>query len=478
MRAHRLAALVVTAALCVTACGGPAPSPSGASPVGPLPNNAAVTDAIAEAGLRAQLDRLAAASAGFDTFRATGTAGFDAAAAVVRAQLIAAGWTVTEDRFMAPVFEDEGGSQLEVGGRSFTGGEIKPLIYAPSGEAAGPVVAIDWDPHATGPGTKGCKPADYGNLPANAIVLVRSGPCYRRDEVLAAQAAGAAGFVAVIPGLPAGVVLRPTLITPDGLAIPAAAVSAEAAQALADAAAAGATARLETHAKTRLTETASILSELPGTAPDQAVMLGAHLDSVIDGPGMSDNATGVAALLEIARALAGTQPTATIRLAFWTGEEVGLQGSAHYVRSLSQSAAQAIVAYLNVDMVGSPNGFVGVYDEEAAAAGSDAVRALLAAGLTRLGTTPIGIDLGGGSDHVPFQQAGIPTGGVFSGASEVLDAAQAATFGGTMGARADTCYHLACDTMDNVNLPLARLLTAGLADLTVRLATTPSLISR
>ena len=478
MHTHRLVALAATALVCVAACGGLAPSPSAAATLSPRPNAATVTGAITEAGLRAQLDRLAAASTDSDTFRATGTPGFDAAAAIVRAQLTAAGWTVTEDRFMTPVFEDAGGSQLNLGGHSFTGDEVKPLIYSPAGEATGPVVAIDWDPNATGPGTKGCQRGDYGELPPHAIVLVRSGPCYRRDEVLAAQAAGASGFVAVIPGLPAGVVLRPTLIAPDGLAIPAAAVSAEAAQALADAAVSGGTARLETHARVRLTEVGSIIAELPGTTPDAVVMVGAHLDSVIDGPGMNDNATGVAALLEIARALAGSQATATVRLAFWTGEEEGLQGAAHYVRSLTQTGAQAIVAYLNADMVGSPNGFVGVYDETSAAAGSDALRALLAAGLTQLGGTPIGIDLGGGSDHVPFQQAGIPTGGVFSGASEVLSKAQASSFGGTVGARADTCYHRACDTMNNVNMPLARLLTAGLADLTVRLSMTPSLVSR
>jgi Zn-dependent M28 family amino/carboxypeptidase len=477
MRANRLAALAVTAALCGAACGGPAPSPSAAS-VLPLPNAAKVTSAITEAGVRAQLDRLASASAGSDTFRAAGTPGYDAAVEIVRAQLSAAGWTVTEDRFTAPVFEDEGGSRLEVGRTTFDGAQVKPLIFGPSGEAEGPVVAIDWDPNATGPGTKGCVAADYGNLPPHAIVLVRSGPCYRRDEVLAAQTAGAAGFVAFIPGLPPGVVLRPTLIAPDGIAIPVASVSAQAAQMLADTAASGGTARLETHARTRLTETRSILAELPGETGDAVVMLGAHLDSVIDGPGINDDASGVAALLELASALAGTQARATIRLAFWTGEEEGLQGSAHYASALARPDAQAIVAYLNADMLGSANGFVGVYDEPTAPSGSAAVRALLMTGLQRLGAKPVGINLGGGSDHVPFQQVGIPTGGVFSGASEVLDQAQAATFGGKAGARADACYHRACDGTDNVNLPLARLLAAGLADLTVQLAITPTLIQR
>ncbi len=89
-----------------------------------------------------------------------------------------------------------------------------------------------------------------------------------------------------------------------------------------------------THARTAPVRTRSILAELPGSEPGVVVMLGAHLDSVIDGPGMNDDGSGVAALLEIARALGGTRPRATIRLAFWSGEELGLHGSYGYATAL------------------------------------------------------------------------------------------------------------------------------------------------
>jgi hypothetical protein len=54
---------------------------------------------------------------------------------------------------------------------------------------------------------------------------------------------------------------------------------------------------------------------------------------VIDGPGIDDNGSGVAGLLEIARALSGTRPQAAVRLAFWSGKELGLHGSMRYVEA-------------------------------------------------------------------------------------------------------------------------------------------------
>jgi Zn-dependent M28 family amino/carboxypeptidase len=258
--------------------------------------------------------------------------------------------------------------------------------------------------------------------------------------------------------------------------IPAAAVSREAATALIAAAAVGGTGHLRTTARTRSAPTRSILAELPGSRPESVIMLGAHLDSVIDGPGINDDGSGVAALLELARALGGTRPRATIRLAFWSGEELGLHGSFRYATALSAEAARAILVYANVDMIASPNGFEGVYDESAAPAGSTVARDLLADALKRAGASPVGVDLGGGSDHYAFAQAGVATAGVFSGASEPVTAEQAATFGAVAGRSADACYHQACDDVANANLALARVLAAGLGDFTVRVANNPELL--
>ena len=470
LRAAVIAACGLVVGFATAGCG------TAASP--PPPVARAVAAAITEDGLRARLEELAGATAGSPGYRAVGTAGYDRAADLVAGTLRSAGWTVTEEVSTGPAFADGGSSVLEAGGRTFGASDVRPLVFAPPGAVEGPVVPIDWDPAASDRSGRGCAVTHYGALPARAIVVVRSGDCLRRDQVLAAQQAGAAAFVAVYPVAPAGAVYRPTLLDPASMEIPAAGVSRDAAEALVAAAAAGTEARLVTDGRTSLVRTRSILAELPGSEPGVVVMLGAHLDSVLDGPGIVDDGSGVAALLTLAEALVGTRPRATVRLAFWSGEELGLHGSYRYASSLTDDARRAILVYLNADMIASPNGFAGVYDESRAPIGSRAVHDLLAAAVERAGGTPVGVDLGGGADHRGFADAGIATGGVFSGAGEPVTAAQAAASGATAGRPADPCYHQACDDLANANLPLARILAAALADVTVGLANHPELLRR
>ncbi len=465
---------LLAAGLAIGAAGCASP-PSASSPPRE-PDARTVAAAITEDGLRARLAALVAVTEGSDRYRAVGSAGYDRAAALVERELRAAGWTVTTDAYEAASFVDEGGSTLEVGGRTFGAGDLRPLIFAPPGDVAGPIVPIEWDPAAPDGTGRGCATAHYGDLPAGAIVVVRRGDCLRREQVIAAQQAGAAAFIAVYPSSPPGIVYRPTLVEPRLMEIPAVAVSQEAADALVAAARAGAAAHLVTHARTTSAPTRSILAELPGSEPGLVIMLGAHVDSVIDGPGINDDGSGVAALLEIAQALGGTRPRATIRLAFWSGEEMGLHGSFRYASALSTGEARAILVYANVDMIASPNGFAGVYDEPGAPAGSAAASALLTAAVERAGATPVGVDVGGSADHYGFAQAGVATAGVYSGASEPVSAEQATASGAVAGRPADACYHQPCDGLANVNLPLARALAAGLADFTVRVANNPALL--
>jgi Zn-dependent M28 family amino/carboxypeptidase len=463
--------------LVVTACGVP-PAPTAAPP-----DPGAVAAAITEDGLRARLVDLAAATGDAAPYRAVGSAGYDAAADMVERELRAAGWTVTPDEYTGAGFVDEGGTSLEVGGLTFGDADLRAMIFAPAGEVEGPVITLDKQLDAPVGSAKGCAVTHYSRLPENAIVVVSQGPCLRRDQVIAAQKAGAAAFVAVHPGVPSGVVFRPTLIEPRALEIPAVAVSRDVAAALLEAGATREMARLVTRAVTTTVPTESLIAELPGSEPGAVVMLGAHLDSVMDGPGINDDGSGVAALLEIAVALAGTRPRATIRLAFWSGEELGLHGSYRYATALSSEDARLILVYANVDMISSPNGFAGVYDEPGAPVGSAAARELLASAVERAGGTPIGVDLGGGSDHRGFAESGVATAGVFSGAGEPVSAeqatasgAQAPGSGAVAGQPADACYHQSCDDLANANLRLARVLAAGLADFTVRVANNPELL--
>jgi len=125
----------------------------------------------------------------------------------------------------------------------------------------------------------------------------------------------------------------------------------------------GVTAEIRLTADERPVSGRNVIGVVAGSDPDlreEAVVIGAHLDhlGVFRGklyPGADDNASGVAGLIEIAKALAGldVKPKRTVVLAFWTGEEEGKFGSGYYVRHPLWPLART-VAYLNLDMIGHP----------------------------------------------------------------------------------------------------------------------------
>lgn len=218
----------------------------------------------------------------------------------------------------------------------------------------------------------------------------------------------------------------------------------------------------------------NLLVERAGTGSG-VLILGAHLDSVADSPGMNDNASGVVALLSIARGLIQLPaPSLTVRFAFWGAEEGGPYGSAAYVASLDADARAQIRGYINADMIGSPNGITFVYDEPGAASGSAAITNVVSGYFRLRGRPWEPIDLAGDSDHGPFTEVGIPTGGLFAGGIEPVTEVQATRHGAIAGQPADPCSHAACDTLTNVNLARLALLTDALAASLVNLAATPA----
>ena len=220
-------------------------------------------------------------------------------------------------------------------------------------------------------------------------------------------------------------------------------------------------------------ESTNLLVERTG-ASDEVVMLGAHLDSVVAGPGINDNGSGVATLLVVAERLAESpDPHRTIRLAFWGAEEGGPFGSQVYVDGLAPAQRERIVAYLNFDMLGSTNFIRFVYAEAAAAPGSTELTTLFASYFEGEGLAWEPIDLTGHADHGAFKSVGIPTGGLFSGGREPKTDAQAAAFGGTGGAPADPCSDAACDTIGNVNDVILDQLADAVAHAVAALAAQP-----
>ncbi|SDO08333.1 M28 family metallopeptidase [Lentzea jiangxiensis] len=197
----------------------------------------------------------------------------------------------------------------------------------------------------------------------------------------------------------------------------------------------------------------NLIADYPGGDTNNTVMLGGHLDSVTSGPGINDNGTGSASLLEVALQMRATgfQPTKHVRFGWWGAEELGLRGSTFYVNSLSTTDRSKIKAYLNFDMTGSPNPGYFVYSASGQPSGSLALQQRLQAGFTALNVQTELTSVGGRSDHAAFARAGIPVGGTFTGAEGVKTAAQAQKWGGTAGQAYDRCYHRSCDTTANVS---------------------------
>ncbi|MFD7665191.1 M28 family metallopeptidase [Streptomyces sp. NPDC059788] len=192
----------------------------------------------------------------------------------------------------------------------------------------------------------------------------------------------------------------------------------------------------------------NLVADWPGGDANQILMAGAHLDSVNAGPGINDNGSGSAAVLETALALArsGAKPAKHLRFGWWGAEELGMRGSQYYVSRLPAAERTKFSGYLNFDMVGSPNPGYFVYDDDRT------IESVFKDYYASVNIpTEIETEGDGRSDHAPFKNVGIPVGGLFSGADYTKTAAQAQKWGGTAGQAFDRCYHRSCDTSSNIN---------------------------
>jgi aminopeptidase S len=197
----------------------------------------------------------------------------------------------------------------------------------------------------------------------------------------------------------------------------------------------------------------NLLAEWPRGDANNVIMAGGHLDSVTAGPGINDNGSGSAALLEVALAVSrqNLTPTNRLRFGWWGAEERGLVGSTYYVNNLPSAERSRIRGYLNFDMIGSPNPGYFVYSASGQPSGSAELQRVLAAPFAAMGVPTELTSVGGRSDHAAFARAGIPIGGLFTGAEGTKTSAQAQKWGGTAGQAYDRCYHASCDTTSNIN---------------------------
>jgi Zn-dependent M28 family amino/carboxypeptidase len=456
--------------------------------------------------------------------RVSGTSGYDASAAYVVDKLEAAGYTVTEQKFTYPFFQEltpttfsrtDGTVKSYVDGTG-EGTDLNPpgyfhiMSYSGSADVVdAPVVPtndIQIPPGSTANSSNsGCEASDF--VPASEtedqVALIQRGGgtpgCNFQTKALNAQDAGYDAAIIFNEGQPGRTEVIPGTLSglhPDGeqwipVLMTSFAVGEELYDAYNEASPDARVPRVSISTDTLVQprETSNIIADYPGGRTDRTVIVGAHLDSVPEGPGINDNGSGTAGLLEIALQMKklNIKPTNHVRFAFWGAEESGPPqwGSQYYVDQLGQldqPQRKDIALYLNFDMIGSPNYVRFVYDGDGNAVGppgpngsgtiEKVFRDYFAS--QNLATEPTPFD--GRSDYLAFLQAGIPAGGLISGADGIKTPQQAAIYGGTAGEPYDSCYHQACDTIDNLNEESIEELADGAAHATLTFAQTTSAV--
>lgn len=427
--------------------------------------------------------------------RAAGSPGFDASVDYVVERLESAGYDVIlqsfDFEFIPPsVLQQTAPIQATYETGRFTG--------SGDGTIDGQVIAVDlalgtaeWptDPAFS---TSGCEANDFAGLdfsgPAD-IALIQRGACLFSTKAANAEAAGAEAVILFNQGdnpnreglivgnaatLPGG--------SPSNLQIPVVGASFFQGIALA---VIGAQAYIQVDPM-EIRTNENILAELPGRNGQNVIVVGGYLDTVPDGPGINDNGSGSAAILETALHMAKVQPWNTVRFAWWGASELNLIGSDAYVSGLTQQELDAIALYLDFSIIGSPNYVRFVLDGD----GSDSpvpAGAYGAASIEKffqdfyadrgLASEVYPLFSLGVSNYAAFYESDIPIGGVTTGGFEIKTPEQSAIYGGVAGEQLDPCIHLACDTYDNVSLAVLDLNSDAVAASTLTYAMSTDLVN-
>ena len=440
--------------------------PSASAAPSPLKVSEGLREDVRVAGIRAHLQALQNIATMNGGTRASGTPGFDASANYVMRRLRRAGLDVQQQTFMFKSFEElapAAFARVTPSPRTYVEpDDFATMEYSGSGDVNAGVTPVDvvLPPGAAGSSTSGCEPEDFAAFPHGDVALVQRGTC---DFAIKAQNAQAAGAVAVLIFNEGQEDRQETLLGTLGedttATIPVIGTSFAVGSELAGMP--DAVVHVATSTKITPTTTSNVIGDLGARnarTAGKTVLLGAHLDSVSEGPGINDNGSGTATILEIAEEMAaGKDPRNPVRFAFWGGEEAGLIGSTRYVESLSEEEGAKIGLNLNFDMLGSPNFIRLVYDGDGSAfgtagpTGSDEIEHVFEAYFAAKGLASDPTAFDGRSDYKPFIDVGIPAGGLFSGAEDVKTPEEQERYGGVAGEPYDRCYHQACDTLSNVN---------------------------
>lgn len=415
--------------------------------------------------------------------RASGTEGYSASVDYIVGKLTAAGYSPTVQSFLFPFFAELSPAVLEQSTPddvSYGAGDVATMTFSGAGDVSGAIRTVDTTGTASAAGTSGCEATDFAGFTAGSIALVQRGGCTFAIKAANAEAAGATAVIIFNTGVGGNTAaVAGTLGAPDLVGIPVVGASFAAGN---DLLGEGVTGRVAVDTISENRETYNVIAETGTGDPDNVVMVGAHLDSVLAGPGINDNGTGSAGILAVAEGMAKVRTANKVRFAWWGAEEEGLLGAEYYVADLvEKDELDRVGLYLNFDMIGSPNFGRFVYDGDNSAfpVGPDAAAGPEGSGqieqdfhdyFASVGLASGETAFSGRSDYGPFIAEGVPAGGLFTGAEGIKTPEQAALFGGVAGAPYDACYHAACDDTNNLSIEALDQLSDAVAHLTVTYA--------
>ncbi|KAF2473622.1 Zn-dependent exopeptidase [Lindgomyces ingoldianus] len=334
------------------------------------------------------------------------------------------------------------------------------MTYTPSGKINAPLVNIS---------NLGCAISDFPARVTGNIALISRGECPFTQKAANAKTAGAAA--AVVYNNQAGQ-LSGTL-GGVGNYVPIVGINQTEGNTLLAALSAGQViADLVVESIIENRTTYNIIAETKTGDHNNVLALGGHTDSVAAGPGINDDGSGTIGILNVAVALSKFSIKNAVRFCFWSAEEFGKLGSFAYMKKLNQSAGEVakIRAYLNFDMIASPNYVLGIYDGDGSAfsfsgpLGSATIEKDFEDFYKSKGVNSVPSLFSGRSDYAAFLENGIPSGGLFTGAEIIKTAEEAALFGGEAGVAYDVNYHQAGDNFANLNHEAYLLNTQSIAN--------------
>lgn len=452
-----VAAAMVVAVTALAAC-----SATDTAPTAEPPHD--IASKVTVDGMYTHLRKLQEIADGNRGNRAEGTPGFDATVDYVAKVLREKGFDVATPEFDRLERTEGGNPTLTVSGRGYHVDQASLLVPTPPGG----LNAITLRPQKA----PGCAAADYGAVAVKgAIAVVDDTGCSVGDKQNAALAKGAVGLLVVsAPGAGGS----PTGLFAPGyyqqLTIPVGIVDKDVDAALRRT---NAPVRLLLDSKPVMAKTRNVVAQTKTGDTKNIVVAGTHLESTPRSPGINDNGSGVAALLETAAAL-GAQPQIAnaVRFVFWGSEA---EGSTKYVRGLGGDQLDDIAIYLSADMLGSPNAGYFTYDGDQSGqpnpdipprtvpAGSAGVERTLAGYLNLGGVRPADMPLSRTVDYSAFLAAGVPVGGLTTGSSQRKTEVQARLWGGQPGVAFDPNFQTPRDNVDNIDRDALSVMGQALA---------------